>query len=193
MLKKLKKIFWNGIRAFVPIVVTLAIVFWIFRGIEALFGYFLKLILPQYYFDGLGVLVGFLFIFLIGFLFQSWFVRYLYALGDRLLKRIPFIKTIYNAVQELLNFFDVQNKAQQVVLVETPWGKVMGFITHSALHAHLPPLGNEQEVLVYIPFSYLVGGISLIVPKSRLTPVDWPMKEAISFIITAGMTGQKSK
>lgn len=190
----IKKIFWNGIKAFVPIALTISIVIWLFSSMESFFGHFLRRIIPpQYYFDGLGIIVGVAFIFIIGILVNAWMVRKLYALADRLVKRIPFIKTIYNATQDLLNFFDKDKQsAQQAVMVETAIGKVIGFVTRDALSTLVPTLGQDDDVLVYIPLSYMVGGISIVAARKTLIPLDWSVDKAMSFIITAGMTGQKN-
>ncbi|MBN9287666.1 MAG: DUF502 domain-containing protein [Gammaproteobacteria bacterium] len=190
----IKKIFWNGIKAFVPIALTISIVIWLFTSMEAFFGHFLRRIVPpQYYFDGIGIIVGVALIFVIGILVNAWMVKKVYALAERLVKRIPFVKSIYNATQELLDFFDKDKQnAQQAVLVETHLGRIVGFITRDSLSSLTPSLGNDDDVLVYIPLSYMVGGISIVAPKSTLTPLAWPVDKAMSFILTAGMTGQKN-
>lgn len=190
----IKKTFWNGLKIFVPIAMTIAIVIWIFTTIETFFGHFLKHIIPaEYYFDGLGIIVGIAFIFAIGLLVKSWVVRQLYHMADRIVKKIPFIKTIYNAIQDLFNYFDhSHSKAQQAVLLQTTLGKVVGFITCDNLTKLNPSLGNDQEVLVYVPLSYQIGGMMLVVSRHELTPLDWSVNEAMSFIITAGMTGGKN-
>ncbi|OJV89717.1 MAG: hypothetical protein BGO43_01725 [Gammaproteobacteria bacterium 39-13] len=192
--KMIKKIFWNGIKAFVPIALTISIVIWLFTSMEAFFGHFLRRIVPpQYYFDGIGIIVGVALIFVIGILVNAWMVKKVYALAERLVKRIPFVKSIYNATQELLDFFDKDKQnAQQAVLVETHLGRIVGFITRDSLSSLTPSLGNDDDVLVYIPLSYMVGGISIVAPKSTLTPLAWPVDKAMSFILTAGMTGQKN-
>ncbi len=177
-----------------PIALTISIVIWLFTSMEAFFGHFLRRIVPpQYYFDGIGIIVGVALIFVIGILVNAWMVKKVYALAERLVKRIPFVKSIYNATQELLDFFDKDKQnAQQAVLVETHLGRIVGFITRDSLSSLTPSLGNDDDVLVYIPLSYMVGGISIVAPKSTLTPLAWPVDKAMSFILTAGMTGQKN-
>lgn len=190
----IKKIFWNGIKAFLPIALTITIVIWLFSSMEAFFGRFLRHFIPQqYYFDGLGIIVGVALIFVIGVLVNAWLVDRLYAYTEGLVKRIPFIKSIYNAIQDLLNFFDKESQsAQQAVMLETAIGKVIGFITRDTLTTSLPTLVNEDDVLVYIPLSYTIGGVTIVVSRKKLIPLDWPVDQAMSFILTAGMTGQKT-
>jgi uncharacterized membrane protein len=190
---KISTIFWNGIKAFVPIALTIAILFWIFRSIEIFFGNILRHIIPaQYYFDGLGIIVGFTFIFILGILVNAYLIKRLYAWADKIVKRIPVIKSIYNAIQDLLNFFDKdKQQAQQTVLIETALGKVIGFITRDKISEFLPLPKENDQVLVFIPLSYMVGGITMVVSRQAITPLDWPVDKAMSFILTAGMTGQK--
>lgn len=192
----IKRIFWNGLQAFVPVVVTLAIVIWIFRSIEVFFGRFLQYFIPsQYYFDGLGIIVGVLLVFIIGILINAWIIKYLYQLAESIVKKIPIIKIIYNAVKDFVNFFDKskQNQAQYAVLVNTALGQVVGFVTRDNLSDLPHPLGNEDKCLVYIPLSYQIGGLMVSIPKSELTQIDWEMNQAMSFVLTAGMSSTPEK
>ncbi|MCS5712575.1 DUF502 domain-containing protein [Candidatus Berkiella aquae] len=188
-----KKTFWNGLKIFVPVVLTVAIVFWAFSTLETFFGQLIQFIIPeQYYFKGLGIIVGVAVIFIIGLLLNAWVVRKLYSFAERLVQRIPLIKTVYNAIQDLMSYFDKnsQSTEQQAVMIETSLGKIMGLITCDTL-ANLPLYSSDQEVLVYIPLSYQIGGLSVVVPKSAIKPINWSANQAMSFILTAGMTGKK--
>jgi uncharacterized membrane protein len=192
----MKKIFWKGIQAFVPIMVTIAIVVWVFRNIETFFGYFLqKFISPEYYFDGLGTIVGLVFVFMLGILLNAWIIKKVYKVADNIVHKIPFIKSIYSAVKDMLAFFDktADSMDGKAVVVNTPLGRVLGMITCESFE-HLPAaLGGAQDVLVYIPLSYQIGGFMLAVPKAQVTPIDMSVNTMMSTVITAGMTGQQSK
>lgn len=184
-----KQIFWSGLKVFIPMVLTVSIVFWGFLTIDTFFGAFLKWLLPhQVYFKGSGFLLGVVFIFVLGVLVNAWLLKSLYGMLDRLVKRIPFIKSIYNAIQELVDFFDKDNTGQQTVVVDTPLGQVIGFITRNSIRDL--PFGDAQSdnVLVYIPLSYQIGGFMISMPKDKVTIVEWPMDTAMSFVLTAGMT-----
>lgn len=183
---QVKKIFWNGIKAFVPIVLTFAIVIWIFTSLETFFGHFLHGIMPSYYFPGLGIIVGVAIIFAIGVLVNAWFVRKIYRLAEKIVKRIPIIKTIYNGIQDLFNFFDKNQEAKQTVVVKTPLGKVIGFVTRTTFK-EMPLLGNDEEIMVYIPLSYTIGGLTMVLPKKDVVALDWPVDKAMSFALMAGM------
>lgn len=193
----IKKIFWNGLKAFLPIALTLGIVIWLLNLLETFFGRVLRHIIPtQYYFTGLGILVGILFIFVVGILVNAWVINNLYKLADKIVKRIPFIKTIYNSIQDLLNFFHQSQESSQqqsVVMVQTPMGKVIGFVTRETLTDLPLATENAQDVLVYVPLSYTIGGLIMVVSKDLVTPLNWPAEQVMSFILTAGMAGQKTE
>lgn len=190
-----KRTFWNGVKAFVPIALTLGIVLWLLNILETFFGQFIQYFIPhKYYFKGLGILLGIVFIYMIGILVNAWVVKWAYDMTDRLVQKIPGIKTIYNAIQDLVNFFDKSKKSgeQQAVLIDLPIGKVVGFITRDSMNDL--PLGAyaENKVLVYIPLSYQIGGLAVVVSRDSLIPLKWPADQVMSFILTAGMTTSRS-
>lgn len=192
----MKKIFWNGLQAFVPIVLTVAAVIWVFRNIEAFFGRFIQYFIPaEYYFDGLGIVVGIILVFIIGILVNAWMTKSIYNLADAIVKKIPFIKVLYNAIQELMQFFDKskKNQAQQAVLVPTALGKVLGFVTREDLSALPEAVGGESQCLVYIPLSYQIGGVMVAIAKDKIEKIDWDVNQAMSFVLTAGMSSAPVK
>lgn len=189
-----KKYFLTGLKAFIPVVVTFAVVIWIFSNIEAFFGQIIQYVIPeQYYFDGLGILIGILFVFILGIVLNAWIIKQLYQLADAVVKKIPFIKTIYKSIQDLVSFFE---KAQdtshsKAVILEYGKTKCIGFVTREDFKGLPDGLGGDKDVLVYLPMSYMVGGMMIAVPRKRIKPFDMKVNEAMSLIITAGMTGGK--
>ncbi|HKY69265.1 MAG TPA: DUF502 domain-containing protein [Gammaproteobacteria bacterium] len=136
--------------------------------------------------------MGIAIIFLIGILVNAWVIKKIYALADSLVKRIPLIKTVYNAMKDLMAFFDKGKrgeKEQRAVIIETAVGRMVGFVTRENLEGLPDDLGGPNEVLVYIPFSYQIGGFMVSVSKDQLTSLDIPVNQAMSMVVTAGMTG----
>lgn len=43
---------------------------------------------------------------------------------------------------------------------------------------------------MYVPFSYQIGGFTLILPSERVEPLDMSLEDAMRFIVTAGATGK---
>jgi uncharacterized membrane protein len=60
-------------------------------------------------------------------------------------------------------------------------GYVFGFVTRE----DLDELPIEDLVPVYIPYSYMLGGITLLVKKEKLVKVDMPVDQALKLSVTA--------
>lgn len=54
-------------------------------------------------------------------------------------------------------------------------------------------MANADDVAVYLPMSYQVGGYTVVVPRTRSTPVNMARDEAMRFVLTAGLTAQNKK
>ncbi len=53
------------------------------------------------------------------------------------------------------------------------------------------PVGFNQKdnLLVYIPMSYGIGGFAVLVPRSSTRRLDMSLEDAMRFTLTAGVTG----
>ena len=60
----------------------------------------------------------------------------------------------------------------------------------SAEPGHIPDaLRGADNLLVYLPLSYAIGGYTVAVPREKVTPVPMNMEEAMRFTLTGGVTG----
>lgn len=192
-MKKLSGIFLTGLVAILPTAITLYLLYWIGSSAEALLGGLLERVLPAgIYITGMGVISGILLIFLLGLLLNAYLIRRLWTLGEQLMTRIPLVKTIFSASQDLMGFFSPsgQRDLNQVVMV--PVGdtgyRLMGFVTRQDFSGLPAGVADEGMVAVYTPFSYQIGGYTLMVPRSKLTPVNMKVEEAMRFALTAGVS-----
>ena len=111
---------------------------------------------------------------------------------ERLLYRLPLIKSIYGAFRDLLSFVAApRDKAlQQVVAVrigETDM-RLLGFVTRDNLQDLPKGLAEEDAAAVYLPMSYQIGGYTVLVPRSALQPVEMSLEDAMRFAVTAGLS-----
>lgn len=115
------------------------------------------------------------------------------VLGQRLLgwfesfvQRIPLANLIYGGVRKLIDILQTQPEgAQRVVLIDFPHRdmKAIGFVTRV-----LKEEGSERELAaVYVPTTpNPTSGYLEVVPVENLTPTDWTVDQAMSFIISGG-------
>jgi uncharacterized membrane protein len=103
-----------------------------------------------------------------------------------LIKRIPFANLIYGSARQLLDILQTKpDGTQRVVLVDFPNAhmKSIGFVTRV-----LREQGTGRELAaVYVPTTpNPTSGYLEIVPIEKITPTDWTVDQAMSFIISGG-------
>jgi uncharacterized membrane protein len=191
-MKSIGRIFLTGILTILPILATVYLVVWLFTAVERFLGKQLLFLMPdEYYRAGMGLLAALVVIFLIGLLMRAWLFRQLIRLGESLLLKIPLIKVVYRALKDLFGLFsdDKNSESLQVVSVQLPGTdmRLLGFLTRSDFSDMPKGVGNEDEVAVYLPMSYQVGGYTVLIPRNRITPVPMSREEAMRFVLTAGL------
>jgi uncharacterized membrane protein len=190
----MKKIFLRGLIATAPLVITIALFAWLFSVLENVFGKLIRAIIgDQYYFKGLGIIVALILIFFIGIIINNWVIKKIYDFGDKIFHRIPFIKTIYSSIKELLMFFHGENRLKQshVVAVEIAGLRLVGLVTRDTFQDLPEGIAVEGDVAVYLPMSYQIGGYTVMLPRSKLTKIEMSFEESMRFLISAGILGKK--
>lgn len=192
MINRIARTFFTGLAVVLPIVITLALLAWLLRTAESLLGGMVRVLLPDgAYLGGMGLVAALVLIFLTGILMEAILFRQVVSWLEKLLDRIPLVKTIYGAVRDLMGMFSQKEgkKFSKVVLVDVPslGAQVLGFVTIDE-HRDLPFKAPDSTVAVYFPMSYQIGGYTLFLPRERVKPVDMSMEDAMRFIVTAGMS-----
>lgn len=185
----LGRVLVRGLLAVMPIVVTVALLWWLFEKVEGAFGYVIRLLIGDRYVPGMGLALGLVVVLAAGVAMSTWFVRRLVKWGEKQLMRLPLVKTLYGSVQDMLGLFAGSGQKKQfdkVVTVEWGGRKFLGFVTREHFE-DLPGLAGADEVAVYLPMSYQLGGFTLMVPREQVTAVSMSLEEAMKFAITAGV------
>src|SRR5688500_3308912 len=104
-MRKLRNLFVQGLIAILPIVATLAILFWLCIYTEAFLGGMLQVILPtSWYWPGMGLLAGVVVVFIVGLLVDYYLFQRFGEITEDLFARIPVVRTIYNGVRDIAHF-----------------------------------------------------------------------------------------
>jgi uncharacterized membrane protein len=111
---------------------------------------------------------------------------------EMLIQRIPLASTIYSSARQLLDILQTKpGNTQRVVLVDFPHRdmKSVGFVTRVMREE-----GSGRELAaVYVPTTpNPTSGYLEIVPVELLTPTDWSVDQAMSFIISGGAVAPES-
>jgi uncharacterized membrane protein len=197
-MKSISKIFLTGVFTVLPVVATVYLVIWVFSAVEGFLGRQLKLLIPdELYHAGMGMVAAVIVIFTVGLLTRAWIFRQMIKLGENALLGIPVVKIVYKSLKDLFSMFsgDQNSGMLQVVSVQYPGTqmKLIGFITRNDFSDLPKGVAGADEVAVYLPMSYQVGGYMVVVPRAQVTPIDMARDEAMRFVLTAGLTGEGKK
>lgn len=183
----MKRIFVRGLIAISPIAIVILFLVWAFQSLDALFAPIVRTFVPaKYYFSGLGFFIAILFILAVGILLQMWFVNRIHNwFVEKIVKKIPLIKTLYKAISDMMGFFQKQKTmGQSVVWITFGGQKALGLITNNSLKNL--NLKDDGFVSVYIPFSYQIGGFTFVCKKTQVEVIpEMSVEEAMRLSITA--------
>jgi uncharacterized membrane protein len=197
-MKSISKIFLTGVFTVLPVVATVYLVIWVLTSVEGCLGRQLKLLIPdQHYHAGMGMLAAVIVIFAVGLLMRAWIFRQMMKLGESALLGIPVVKVVYKSLRDLFGMFsgDQNSGMLQVVSVQYPGTqmRLLGFVTRNDFSDLPQGVAGVDDVAVYLPMSYQVGGYTVIVPRTQITPIEMAREEAMRFVLTAGLTAQHKK
>lgn len=183
------KIFFRGLVTLLPITITIYILYSAILILDGILGSVIRRFAPDSYIPGVGLLLTLILIYVFGLLLNNFLTgRILIALEKKIVD-VPFIKTIYSPLKDLMNLFsknNQQNMNKSVVLVDIgdTGIKALGIKTRDHFDdLKLGGLANDK-VAVYMPFSYGLGGYTMLIPKSKVTSIDMPVEKAMSLAIT---------
>lgn len=203
----MKKYFTTGIAIFLPLVLTLIIVFFIVNfltkpflgGVEALFSYFGWTKVFPFYYPKTFIVISkililsflVLIVFISGALTNVFFINFFFRVGDRLIHAVPLINTVYKACKDVVHslFSSTSTSFSQVVLVPFPsQGSLsVGLVTKESIS--LQTKGQSSDFIpVFIPGTpNPTVGFLLMIKKEQLIFVDMSIEEAMKFVISCGI------
>ena len=144
---------------------------------------------------GLEIAISIIFITLIGFISLSFIGKRILKLINDLLKKIPFLRTIYSAIGQMTeSFANKKGKKKSVVLVQYPskgsWA--VGFVTKDN-KGEISKKINDKLVNVFIPTTpNPTSGFLLMFRKKEVIYLDMSFEEASKFIVSAGTSNPKN-
>tara|TARA_B100001123_G_scaffold266268_1_gene296415 strand:+ start:648 stop:1262 length:615 start_codon:yes stop_codon:yes gene_type:complete len=157
-----------------------------------------KEINPNYYLPydipGLEIFMSLFLITLIGWLSLSFIGKRLLVLFNKILKKIPILRTIYSAIVQMTETFTKsEGNKKNVVLVEYPrkgtWA--VGFATKEN-SGEITRKTNKKLINVFVPTTpNPTSGFLLLFPKEEVIYLDLSFEEASKFIVSAGTSNPK--
>jgi uncharacterized membrane protein len=195
----MRKSFWGHLRSTflrgIGVIIPLGLTYWFFKAfLNAVDGIFSPILegwlgtqIP-----GLGFATMLVLILLVGLLTRNLVGRLLFSWFENLLHSIPFVRSVYSAVKDLVGAFVVGEKSKtfrQVIMVEYPRPGLycIGFATNE-----MPFETREGKkidfVNVYIPNPpNPTSGFLALVPKKDAVPLNLSVEEGLKLVLSGGI------
>lgn len=187
-MKKLVAYFLQGVLYSAPLGITIYILYAGFTIVDGAIQNYLN----QFFdasFPGLGIIVIFVLLALLGFLGSSIIARPFKTILKKIIEKAPVVKVIYSAFHDLFSAFAGKDKKfNKPVLVKVNTIsdlEKLGFITET----NLEKLDELEKVAVYFPHSYNFSGELFIVPKANIKAIDIPSADVMKFVVSGGVAG----
>lgn len=194
--------FFAGLAVVMPIVVSIAIVVWLFGTVSNITD---ALLFPfpqewthqhgglgpvKWYWSVVAFMTAIALISLLGALARHYLGKKLIEIVDLILLRVPLLNKIYGTIKQVNEAFSSNNRTsfRQVVLVEFPRPGLhsVGFITGQQ-HQEVQAKTSMHVVSVFIPTTpNPTTGFLILVPATSLIRLDMSVAEGIKFIISLG-------
>jgi len=145
---------------------------------------------------GLGLLIMLAFLTLVGFMAAGLAGRTLVRIGERLLSRMPVVRSVYGTLKQIFETVLAQSSRsfREVVLIEYPRRGLaaVAFVT-GPTRGEIQERSGEELVNVFLPTTpNPTSGFLLFVPKSELVHLDMTIEEGIKLVISGGIVAPKS-
>jgi len=193
-MNSISKTFFTGLIAIIPLTLTLYLLFWLAGTAELVLGNIFTFFFPDsWYIKGFGFVLGLAIAYFFGRFLETRTFLKLFNSFEELVFQIPVVKSIYTAIRDFISLFasEQQGKFKQVVLVNVPYGngQQIGFITVSNVEELTHTFIADDQIAVYLPFSYEIGGNTVIMSRENVVEIDMSVEDAMRFIATAGVVG----
>ena len=195
----IKKYLLAGLLVWTPLAITVAVVSWLVGSLDGAFIGALHKIYPLVSHEtvawlegmpGLGVILMFFGLLLTGALASNVVGRWWLRQWDKLIARIPIVKSIYTSVKKVSDtlFTEGGNAFRKAVLIQyprqgvwtiafqtgTPNGEVANKLTGDLINVYVPTTPNPTS------------GFFLVVPVTDVIELDMSVDEALTYVISMG-------
>ena len=203
----MKKYLLTGIITLLPIALTVIVIVWVFNlltkpfagmvermiiGYENLFGLDVYKHEQLVYFASRLITLFLLFFALIvlGFIANKFFFRSLINLFNKIMLKIPVVKTIYGVSKEITQGFIKTDKKlfSKTTLVPFPFQntRALGLVT-DPIPQNLQKMLPEESICVFVPTSpHPISGFLILTPEKETKDIPLTTEEAFKFLISCG-------
>ena len=197
---KVRKHFISGVLVTTPLIVTGYLVWWIITTIDAK----VKHLLPReiqlsnylpFEVPGVGMVVVFLGLTLIGALAKGFLGKYLLKFSEDILGKMPVVRGIYGATKQIAQAVLEQDSTsfKEVGMIEYPRKGIWSlcFIT-GGTKGEVQTKTDNAVVNVFVPTTpNPTSGFLLFIPREEIIILEMTVEEGIKMVVSAGIVTPK--
>lgn len=196
--RRLRNIFLTGFLVTLPIALTVFILNFLFKSLDALsptFTHWLILLgapLPKgYRIPFLGVIMTFAIVFFIGALTTNIFGKKILQLWEGIVEKIPFVRRIYKGTKQVVASFATMDTKSftKVVLIEFPrkGAYALAFVTGKT-RGELKRLTSANHINLFVPTTpNPTSGFVIFTDPKEVIELDMTIEEGIKYVISGGI------
>jgi len=190
----IKKYLLAGLLVWAPIGITIWVLHFLVTTLDSTSHLLPDILRPTFRGEnipGIGIIASFLLLFVTGAIASNVFGKQIGKAWGNMLQRIPVVGGIYKSVKQLTDPVLSENGQafNKAVLIEFPHPGTfsIAFLTNKVEGEIATKIG-EDHVAVYIPTTpNPTGGYMLLVPRTRVKPLDMTVDQALKYIISMGV------
>ena len=145
---------------------------------------------------GLGIVILAAVLTLIGFTTANFLGRMMVGLGERIVARLPVIRSFYGAVKQIFEtVFSKQTQSfREVVLVEFPRKEMwtLGLVIGKSAD-EIQQEGMDDLISVFVPTMSFTSGYLVFLPRKDMRTVDMTVEECLKMIVSGGIVMPAAK
>ncbi len=191
-LNHLKNKLGAGLLVVIPVGITIFILRFLFNLADGVLAPYIKRVGSFFfgeghYIPGLGMITGLVVLYFAGLLATNVLGKRMVSVWDRMLSRIPLVRSIYTSSKQLLEVFSKSGRSsfRQSVYVDFPkeGSYSIAFITNM-----VQSRSGKTYYTCFIPTSpNPTSGYVLILEESQVYPTSFGVEEAMKIIMSGGM------
>jgi uncharacterized membrane protein len=195
----LRKYIVAGLLVWVPLGVTVLIIKFLVELMDKSLLWIPEAYRPEqligFKIPGLGLVLVLFVVLLTGVIVANIFGRSLIQLGEKLLNRIPLVRSIYHGVKQVMEtmFSGAGKSFRKVVMIEYPRKGIwtLAFLTGDGMHVVSEATG-KKIINVFVPTTpNPTSGFFLMLPEEDVIDLNINVDDGLKMIISAGVVVPK--
>lgn len=181
----LRDYFFTGLLVFIPIFLTIWLLYWAFDTIDGLLKPWIEDIFGRSY-PGIGVAATLLLILICGIVGSRVFGRNLIRFMEYQLSKVPVVRELYNGIKQIIESFSRKESGHfiEVVFIEFPR---KGTFTPALVTNKVTDDSGRNVLNIYVPTApNPTSGFLQILPEDQVIKTNMSVDDALKMVISAG-------